>query len=293
MTLHKERQIRAKLLEKLATNKKIYLLNISERIAKECDVTVSDVTKCIQKLYMQSDFIFKYDISKTNRGIKILAIEDGGYDINVVDYIIGFNDITNSSIARYILSQFHTEIKDSDIKKIFNFYMDITADINIDSGILYLAINKNSNNIYTKCTRYNKDEIDYILNLIAKHGYSYEKDDVLYWKAYSPNVVIEEDDLINQFTVITKKEEPDAIAENLKVEEAPLTTKTAIDFIAKELGVSLTADESKNKLEEMVATVNELVLNFDSLPDWEKLKSWGQFVQDWQEIMGDAMNDRN
>ena len=96
----------------------------------------------------------------------------------------------------------------------------------------------------------------------------------------------------------TNKEIIKEIPEDITIEELPavtkpLTAKTAINFLAKEFGMTISEDDSKHRLEELVATTNELILNFDSLQDWEKLKSWEQFVKDWQSIMGEAMNDRN
>ena len=288
----KELQIKAKLLEKVLADKKIYLLKVSESVAKECNVTTSDVMKCVQKLYLKSDRTFRYDISKTNRGIKILALESCSYDIDIV------TSIGQAETTHYLLSQFYGKVNDFDLKKICKLYNALTHDINTKSEVLYLIINKDSNNIYTKATMFNRDEIDWLLNLIAKHGYAYEKDNVLYWKTYSPNIIIEEEDLINQFTIMTRKEESVVIEEEEYIpkdrpEVIPMTTRTALDFLAKELGIGLTASESNQKLEEMIATTDELISNFNSLPDWEKLKSWDIFVKDWKAIMGDAMNDRN
>ena len=299
MTVEKYNQIIEKLLEKVNANGKIYLLKESEVIARECNVTSSDVIKAIQRAYLLSYSGFRYDLTKTRNNIKILALEKIEHQLGAIEYIMDYDDNPNKAIATYIVSQFYKQIENRDIRKIYQFYKDITSDIDNSLEVLYLAINRNSNAIYTKCTRFNRDEIDYILDLIAKHGYAYEKDNLLYWKTLSPLAIIEDDDLIAQFTIISRKEEQvheEPVCNKEPVVEQPtmtLNTKTALEFIAKELGMPLTANESKQKLEEMIATTNELIVSFDSLPDWEKLKSWNQFVQDWQAIMGDAMNDRN
>ena len=78
-----------------------------------------------------------------------------------------------------------------------------------------------------------------------------------------------------------------------EVKTMTLDTRTALNHIANELGICIAENESKEILEEMAATTNELIMSFSKLPDWEKLKSWDKFVQDWQAIMGDAINDRN
>ncbi len=301
MTQEIEKHIKNRLLDKINSSGKIYLIKDVNYIAKECDVRPKDVIKVIQKSYLQSYCGFKYDLTKTRNGVKILALEKPIYNVNSIEYMADSYDSPNSDVAKYILSQFAPHVELEDIRKIYEFYTDITYDMNKDLDILYLAINKESESLYIK-TRFNIREVDYILNLIAKHGYSYEKDNVLYWKAYSPNATIEEEDLINQFTIINKKvdntQQKETITqqEDLKQEQIKpirLDTRTALSHIAKELGVPLSENDSREKLEEMVATTNELITNFGELPDWEKLKSWNTFVLDWQAIMGDALNDRN
>ena len=301
MTQETEKHIEKKLLEKVNSSGKIYLIKDINNIAKECDVRPKDVTKVIQKSYLQSYSNFKYDLTKTRNSIKILALEKPVYNVNSIEYMADSYDSPNSDVARYILSQFAPHVELEDIKKIYEFYTDITYDMNKDLDILYLAINRESESLYIK-TRFSVREVDYIVDLIAKYGYAYEKDNILYWKAYSPNVIVEEEDLIDQFTIINKKmdniQEKETVIqqEDLKQEQIQtmrLDTRTALSHIAKELGMPLNENDSREKLEEMVATTNELITNFGELPDWEKLKSWNTFVLDWQAIMGDALNDRN
>ena len=52
-------------------------------------------------------------------------------------------------------------------------------------------------------------------------------------------------------------------------------------------------EKINSKLEEVIAITDELINNFDSMQDWEKLMNWNNFVSDWKTIMGDALNDRN
>ena len=301
MTQETEKHIKKILLEKVNSSGKIYLIKDINNIAKECDVRPKDVTKVIQKSYLQSYSNFKYDLTKTRNSIKILALEKPVYNVDSIEYMADSYDSPNSDVAKYILSQFAPHVELEDIRKIYEFYTDITYDMNKDLDILYLAINRESESLYIK-TRFSVREVDYIVDLIAKYGYAYEKGNILYWKAYSPNVTVEEEDLIDQFTIINKKmdniQEKETVIqqEDLKQEQIQtmrLDTRTALSHIAKELGMALNENDSREKLEEMVATTNELITNFSELPDWEKLKSWNTFVLDWQAIMGDALNDRN
>lgn len=304
MTLEKQKQIRTKLLEKLSLNGKLYLIKDIDSIAKECNVSKKEVIQTIQKAYLTSFSNFKYDLTETRNSVKILALDNPNYNINLVEYMCGSCDGINAAKARYILSQFSPQLDIEDIKKIYEFYIDITTPINSDLEILYLAIDRDSdsNNIYIK-TRFDVREVNHILGLITKYGYSYEKDKVLYWKAYSPNVEIDDEDLINQFSILARKEKEKEETFNQETNNYKckcndkanfvLDTRTALNHIAKELGICLTEKESEQRLDEVIATTNELISNFDNLPDWEKLKSWDKFVSDWKAIMGDAINDRN
>lgn len=302
MAIDKENQIKRKLLEKVNSSGKVYLLKNIDSIAKDCNTTKKDVVKTVQKAYLTSCCDFKFDLTKTRNNIKILALDKVNYDSNTINYITGSYNTSYSPIATYILSQFSPRVELSDIKNIYEFYIDINNSIDNKSDILYFAINNSDDSIYTK-TRFEVSEVDYILNLIKKHGYSYEKDNVLYWKAYSPEIIITEEDLVNSFTIMssvetnktnnTEEKEIQEEKPKQEVKSIALDSRTALNYIANELGVDMTGDDSRERLEEMVATTNELIMNFSNLPDWEKLKSWEKFVQDWQAIMGDAINDRN
>lgn len=303
MTLDKQKQIRTKLLERLNLNNKLYLMKDIDLIAQECDVSKKEVTQTIQKSYLTSFYDFKYDLTNTRNSFKILALEKPNYNPSLVEYICGKYDGIEASKARYILSQFSPQVDIEDIKKIYQFYIDLTNPIENDLDVLYLAIHIESSDIYIK-TRFNVREVNNILELINRYGYSYKKDKVLYWKTYSPNVEINNEEIINQFSIISKKEEvvkEESSKEDNKnnkcdcdnKDKVVLDTKIALNHIAKELGLCLTEKESEQKLDEVIATTNELISNYNNLPDWEKLKSWSKFVSDWEAIMGDAINDRN
>ena len=68
-----------------------------------------------------------------------------------------------------------------------------------------------------------------------------------------------------------------------------MTAQDALKLLAKELGLA-SIEKTESKLEEVLAITNELIDNFDSMQDWEKLMNWKKFVTDWKTIMGDAMN---
>ena len=295
--------IRERLLT-LTKQGKLYLLTAISDIASYCNVEPAEVMSYVQECYLTSDIAFKYDLSKTRTGIKIVAIE------RYVPYTIDINNQINSEVSNnlaiYMLSQFGGKINNINISEIISFYLALLeqADkIQFSSDVLYLAIDKNKGNVYD-INGFSNTEIDYMLDLILTHGYAFKNEnDIIIWKTYSPSANITKEDLVNAFTVIRKQdtldfdtEEKEAVKEEIVEVEMPtkeITVKDAFSLIAKEFGMSLTEDDSSNKLEELVATTNELILNFDALPDWEKLRSWGQFVTDWKAIMGEAINDRN
>lgn len=306
MTVDREKQVIRKLLEKINSSGRVYLFKDIDSIARECGISTQDIIKIIQKAYLTSYCDFKFDLSRTRGKIKILALDKVHYDVNAINFITGSYNAADSPLATYILTQFHPNVELEDIKSIYEFYIDINNSIEDESDILYFAINKETNSVYTK-TRFSVDEVDYILSIIKQYGYAYERDNILYWKSYSPETVVTEEEMIKAFTVVsnntdnvlTEKEEVKTIIEEpkpiIKHENRNITldTRTALNHIANELGVCITGNDSRETLEEMAATTNELIMSFSKLPDWEKLKSWEKFVQDWQAIMGDAINDRN
>lgn len=295
--------IRKELLKRAQT--KLYVMTNLTAIGSACNVYSSEVTLTIQKLFLTCDINFTYDLSETRSGVKIVALEAFTPDVNSIEYLIDKKN--EESLAIYMLSQFANKLPIEDIKKIFYFYKALyshTDITNISKDALYFAITKENDRIYNQVFDFikSKEEIDYLLDLIVNNGYAFIKGDYIFWKIYSPNADLSDKDASDAFTVIvnksfdktSQKEEPaKEIVEVKKFVKEPLTVSTAISFLAKEFGLTLDENESKNKLEEMVAMTNELIMNFDDLQDWEKLKSWDKFVKDWQAIMGEAMNDRN
>lgn len=295
--------IRKELLKR-AKDSKLYIMTNLTAISNACNVYSSEVTLNIQKMFLTCDTNFTYDLSQTRNGVKIVALELFNLDVYSIEYLTEKKG--EEALAIYILSQFANKLPIEDIKKIFEFYKALyshTDLTNVSDNALYFAITKENDRIYNQIIDFNKskEEIDYLLDLIVNNGYAFIKGDYIFWKTYSPNANLSDKDAKDAFTVIVNKpfeETPqkESVKEILEVEkfvDTPLTVSKAISFLAKEFGLTLDEDESKNKLEEMVAMTNELIMNFNDLQDWEKLKSWDKFVKDWQTIMGEAMNDRN
>lgn len=291
-------------------NSKLYLMTNIGRIAKACNTYSSEVTLTIQKLFLSCDTSFTYDLSETRSGAKIVALQTFEPSSELIERLI--YDDSDISLATYMLSQFNSKIGLQDIKKIMHFYkclLKCSDGIEFSNEVLFFAMTKEDNRIYKQINKdsivMHQSEIDEVLDLIIKHGYSFEKNGHVFWKTYSPNASVSDEDAMQAFTVIKSSSfaekatgEEDiqkevTVVEETKITEAPLTVNKAFSFLAKELGVTLDENESKNKLEEMVAMTNELIMSFNDLPDWEKLKSWETFVKDWQAIMGEAINDRN
>lgn len=294
--------IRKELLRRAQT--KLYIMTNLTAIRNACNVHSSEVTLTIQKLFLTCDINFTYDLSETRSGVKIVALEAFTPDVNSIEYLIDKKN--EESLAIYMLSQFANKLPIEDIKKIFDFYKALysyTDIANISEDALYFAMTKENDRIYNQVFDFvkSKEEVDYLLDLIVNNGYAFVKGNYIFWKIYSPNANISDEDARQAFTVIVDKpfkeiSQQETIKEIVEVEkfvEEPLTVSKAISFLAKEFGLTLDEDESKNKLEEMVAMTNELIMSFNDLQDWEKLKSWDKFVKDWQAIMGEAMNDRN
>ena len=294
--------IRKELLRRAQT--KLYVMTNLTAIRNACNVHSSEVTLTIQKLFLTCDINFTYDLSETRSGVKIVALEAFTPDVNSIEYLIDKKN--EESLAIYMLSQFANKLPIEDIKKIFDFYKALysyTDIANISEDALYFAMTKENDRIYNQVFDFvkSKEEVDYLLDLIVNNGYAFVKGNYIFWKIYSPNANISDEDARQAFTVVADKpfkeiSQQETIKEIVEVEkfvEEPLTVSKAISFLAKEFGLTLDEDESKNKLEEMVAMTNELIMSFNDLQDWEKLKSWDKFVKDWQAIMGEAMNDRN
>lgn len=294
--------IRKELLRRAQT--KLYVMTNLTAIGNACNVHSSEVTLTIQKLFLTCDINFTYDLSETRSGVKIVALEAFTPDVNSIEYLIDKKN--EESLAIYMLSQFANKLPIEDIKKIFDFYKALysyTDIANISEDALYFAMTKENDRIYNQVFDFvkSKEEVDYLLDLIVNNGYAFVKGNYIFWKIYSPNANISDEDARQAFTVVVDKpfkeiSQQETVKEIVEVEkfiEEPLTVSKAINFLAKEFGLTLDEDESKNKLEEMVAMTNELIMSFNDLQDWEKLKSWDKFVKDWQAIMGEAMNDRN
>lgn len=302
MTLADNNHIGTELLNYSNKYGKVYFMTLLTNIAESCNVSEKDVMEYTQTSFLKSDYSFRYYLTKTRRGIKIAAIKKFDFDPVAIEFLLD-NEI-KEPLAQYMLSQFLGKLSEIKIKQLTKFYISLLNTFKSDDNdeFIYIAINTNSKNIYAQLSEYNRDEIDEFISLIREHGYSFDRDGMLYWKTYSPKASITISDLEDSFSAVNNSKE--TISEPPKVIEQveempvvttnmPLTAKKALSVLAKEFGLSIAEDNSKHKLEELIVMTDELILNFDSLQDWEKLKSWEQFVKDWHSIMGEAMNDRN
>lgn len=282
---------------------KLYVMTNLTAVASSCNVYSSEVILNIQKLFLTCDTNFSYDLSQTRNGFKIVALDYFNPTTESVNAVIDNNN--QIELAVFMLSQFNNKISTKDIKDIIKFYealVTCSEQSNLSNNALFFAITKQDNRIYNQINNsgysISSSKIDYLLDLIITHGYAFEKDNYIFWKIYSPNAEVSDEDTKVAFTVVNKdislKEENKEIQEKEEiVKEEPLTIGKAFNFLAKELGLALNENESKNKLEEMVAMTNELIMDFNDLQDWEKLKSWNKFVENWQTIMREATNDRS
>lgn len=305
MTLADNNHIGKKLLEYSKEYGKVYFMTLIKNIAQSSNVTEKEVMEYVQTSFLKSNHEFRYYLTKTRRGIKIAAIKKFEFDPAAIEFLLDTE--INESLACYMLSQFLGKLSEIKIKQLTKFYISLLNTFKSDDNdeFIYIAINTNSKNIYAQLSEYNRDEIDEFIGLVREHGYSFDRDGMLYWKTYSPRASITTSDLEESFSAVnnTKESIEDTLKEEIEIVkdppsimttiEAPLTAKKALSVLAKEFGLSVAEDNSKHKLEELIVMTDELILNFDGLQDWEKLKSWDQFMKDWRSIMGEAMNDRN
>ena len=198
--------IRKELLRRAQS--KLYVMTILSAIRNACNVHSSEVTLTIQKLFLTCDINFTYDLSETRSGVKIVALEAFTPDVNSIEYLIDKKN--EESLAIYMLSQFANKLPIEDIKKIFDFYKALysyTDITNISEDALYFAMTKENDRIYNQVFDFvkSKEEVDYLLDLIVNNGYAFVKGNYIFWKIYSPNANISDEDARQAFTVVADK----------------------------------------------------------------------------------------
>lgn len=275
-----------------------------QRIAIKYNSSSHDIITALKLLYLEANPNLCFNLYKSRNSVKIMSVKKNKVHLNnelLKDYhnisILSGNEI------KFVAAPFYNKVSDTDIIDILNLYA-MLIDVVDNNRAIFFAI-ENVDVFYGLVrSTYTFDRALELYKIIRQHGYTFERDGVLYWKTANSQVDITKEEVDEYFTVIKttkdmivrREEEVDNSPKREVEENVPtpiMTTHNALSLIAKELGISLDENESRQRLEELVATTNELILNFDELEDWEKLRNWDKFVKDWQSIMGEAVHDRN
>lgn len=274
-----------------------------QRIAIKFNSTSHDIITALKLLYLEANPDLCFNLYKSRNSVKIMSVKKNKVHFNN-ESLKDYHNISclSGNEIKFVAAPFYNKASNGDIIDILNLYAMLIEAID-NSGAVFFAI-ENVDVLYglVKHT-FTFDKVLELYKLIRQYGYTFERDGVLYWKTANSQVDITKEEIDEYFTVIkTTKDvmvKEEAHVDNSpvgEIEETPapaMTTHNALSLIAKELGISLDENESRQRLEELVATTNELILNFDELEDWEKLRNWDKFVKDWQSIMGEAVHDRN
>lgn len=295
MTSELKHKIKDMLLEYTHTDKLFLASNKILNIAKSCETTPANIVSFIQELFIKSDNDFKYEIAYGKHGFKVIALlKSEPLNEEAINKFKAKS--IDLDLAKYINNQF-SELELEKRIEIALFHKTL-ANV-YDLSDYYLIAFSKSEVFYNKLKQdYSKADVDNMLGLILNYGYACQ-DNQIFWKIYNPYGIIDNNKehlLIDDKSIKQKKDDIKDIPINEdkpKIIQKDMSVKDAITLIANEYGMSLARDDSKHKLEELIATTNELINNFNELPDWEKLKSWDDFMQVWQTIMREAINDRN
>lgn len=252
----------------------------------------SSLTTFVQKQFLESNLLFKYKLLNSRNGIKIVELyESYKPQQKDIEAIMDFAAINEKEII-HLFNQFYDVSDKVNIAEIALVYKAITKStssnfICLDNNLINL-IYKNSNN-YFKTITY----VEEIIKDIIKYGYCFKRNNQYYWKMYVDTTINNEE--IDQFFTVNEldledKENPDEVKNQLI--DKNFTTQDALSLLARELGF-LPIENTKSKLEEVLAITDELIDDFDSMKDWEKLMNWKNFVSNWKTIMGDALNGNN
>ena len=252
----------------------------------------SSLTTFVQKQFLESNLLFKYKLLNSRNGIKIVELyESYKPQQKDIEAIIDFAAINEKEII-HLFNQFYDVSDKVNIAEIALVYKAITKSTNssficLDNNLINL-IYKNSNN-YFKTITY----VEEVIKDIIKYGYCFKRNNQYYWKMYADTTINNEE--IDQFFTVNEldledEKNPDEMQNQLI--DKNFTTQDALSLLAKELGF-LPIENTKSKLEEVLAITDELIDDFDSMKDWEKLMNWKNFVSNWKTIMGDALNGNN
>lgn len=275
-----------------------------QSLAIKLNSSYHDIIAVFKLLYLEAESELCFNLYKSRNSVKIISIKPNiAKDNENLQNFYNISSLTKEEIL-FTSAPFIGKIADEDILDILNLYATILDKISDSKTAIYFAI-ENAAKLYNLVyPTYRYEKVEYLYNLIKDYGYSFERDNMLYWKTANSSANITESEIDDFFSVINRNKKEiteikNPISPQREIEEdnqkinSVMTTHDALSLIAKELGISLDENESRQKLEELVAITNELILNFDELEDWEKLKNWDKFIKDWQAIMGEAMHDRN
>lgn len=287
-----EKEIELKLLKYVSEKVKINLMTEMNSIIEDINISClnhSSLTAFIQKQFLQSNLMFRYKLLNSRNGIKIVGLQKG-CDVSEKDMEM-FQDFASVSKEEtiHIINQFDDvkhKVSTVEIALVYNL---IVKDSKINH---FECLNDELINKVYESSNYFESQahVESIFNDIKQYGYCFKRNDQYYWKMYT-TTPINEYETSRFFTV---NEQP---AEEQQPEDKPqvvqeLTAQDALNFLAKELGFA-SVENTRSKLDEVLAITNELIDNFNSMQDWEKLMNWNNFVNDWKTIMGDALNDNN
>ena len=286
------------LLKRVSEKGKINLMTETPTIMNSGQLSClchSSLATFVQTQFLKSNLMFSYDLLQSRNGVKIAGLSKGHTNGEDVEFIKSYS-LIDENIAIHILNQFYDYKDEVDIMSIAAVYNSILKMTTVKN--LFVSLNEDLiDKIYTisKEDFSSRQHLEQTVTDIKKYGYCFEKDNETYWKLYKTNVEINNDKVNDFFTVISEIIEEESkcpIVEKEKIVTKEFTAQDALNLLAQEIGL-IPSEKINSKLEEVIAITDELISNFDSMQDWEKLMNWNKFVSDWKTIMGDALNDRN
>lgn len=288
-----DKAMETELLKRISEKGKVNLMTEIHSImnsGRQSCLSHSSLTTFVQKQFLESNLLFKYKLLNSRNGIKIVELQKGcKVEEKDLEMFRDFASVSNNE-AIHIINQFDDvkhKVSTIEIALVYNI---ITKNTKVNH---FECLNDELINTVYKSSNYfeSKSHVENIFNDIKKHGYCFKRNGQYYWKMYTNNPISTEE--IESFFTVNeldyKEEIQQQSSQNLTND---FTAHDALNLLAKELGF-VSIENTRSKLEEVLAITNELIDNFNSMQDWEKLMNWKNFVNDWKTIMGDALNDNN
>lgn len=293
-----DKLMETELLKRVSEKGKVNLMTETHDIMNSGQLSCfchSSLATFVQTQFLKSNLMFDYDLIRSRNGIKIIGLSKGYKNEVEINTLKKFS-LIDDNVAMYILNQFHRYENNVDILSIAAVYNAILKVS--EAKNLFIALDRSLiDTIYltSKNDFTSKLHLENTIEEIKKYGYCFIKDNKVYWKLYKTDIDIENENVIEFFTVINETIEEESEYPTVKKEKIvseKFTIQDALNLLAKELGLT-PIEKTNSKLEEVVAITDELINDFDSMKDWEKLMNWNKFVSDWKIIMGDALNGNN